>query len=105
MTHPLAARDARTEVHARIKAVHRRYSLLPPSQSQPVLRSSSPRRPGILVPMKLGEALFVAWCAWIGSLMVGSVVVLVLDKSEWRVAVGILSLLIGLLAFVYSMRM
>ena len=52
--------------------------------------------------MKLGKALFVAWCAWIGSLMVGSVVVLVLDKSEWRLAVGILSLLVGLLAFIYS---
>ena len=105
MTHSLAARDARTEVHARIKAVHRRYSLLPPSQSQLVYRSSSPRRPGILVPMKLGKALFVAWCAWIGSLMVGSVIVLLLDMPEWRVAVGILSLLIGLLVFIYSRRL
>ena len=54
--------------------------------------------------MKFGKALFVAWCAWIGSLIVGSVVVLVLDKSEWRVAVGMLSLLIGLFAFIYSRR-
>ncbi len=54
--------------------------------------------------MSLGKALFVAWCAWIGALVVGSVVVLLLDKSEWRVAVGMLSLLIGLLAFIYSRR-
>jgi hypothetical protein len=41
-------------------------------------------------------------------LIVGSVVVLLLDKSEWRLAVGmlslLLSLLIGLLAFIYSRR-
>ena len=54
--------------------------------------------------MKIGKALFAAWCAWIGSLMVGSVIVLLLDKPEWRVAVGMLSLLIGLFAFVYSRR-
>jgi hypothetical protein len=58
--------------------------------------------------MKFGKVLFAAWCAWIGSLIVGSVVVLLLDKSEWRVAVGmlslLLSLLIGLLAFIYSRR-
>ena len=58
--------------------------------------------------MSFGRALFVAWCAWIGTVMVGSVVVLVLDKPEWRVAVGMLSLLIGLLAFmlafIYSRR-
>jgi hypothetical protein len=58
--------------------------------------------------MKFGKALFAAWCAWIGSLIVGSVVVLLLDKSEWRLAVGmlslLLSLLIGLLAFIYSRR-
>ena len=56
------------------------------------------------MPMKFGKVLFAAWCAWIGSLMVGSVVVLLLDKSEWRMAVGMLSLLIGLLAFIYSRR-
>jgi hypothetical protein len=55
--------------------------------------------------MSFGRALFVAWCAWIVTLGVGAVVVLLLDKSEWRVAVGTLSLLIGLLAFVLSMRM
>jgi hypothetical protein len=54
--------------------------------------------------MSLGRALFVAWCAWIVTLGVGAVVVLLLDKPEWRVAVGTLSLLIGLLAFVLSMR-
>ena len=54
--------------------------------------------------MKVGKALFAAWCAWIGSLMVGSVIVLLLDKPEWRMAVGMLSLLIGLLAFIYSRR-
>jgi hypothetical protein len=50
------------------------------------------------------SALFAAWSAWIGSLMVGSVVVLLLDKSEWRVAVGMLSLVIGSFAFIYSRR-
>jgi hypothetical protein len=54
--------------------------------------------------MSFGRALFVAWCAWIVTLGVGAVVVLLLDKSEWRVAVGMLSLLIGLLAFIYSRR-
>ena len=54
--------------------------------------------------MSFGRALFIAWCAWIGSLMVGSVVILLLDKSEWRLTVGMLSLLIGLLAFVCSRR-
>ena len=54
--------------------------------------------------MKVGKALFAAWCAWIGSLIVGSVIVLLLDKPEWRVAVGMSSLLIGFLAFVYSRR-
>jgi hypothetical protein len=61
-------------------------------------------RPAILVPMNFGKALFAAWCAWIGSLMVGSVVVLLLDESEWRVAVGMLSLVIGSFAFIYSRR-
>jgi hypothetical protein len=56
------------------------------------------------VLMKFGKALFAAWCAWIGSLMVGSVIVLLLDKPEWRVAVGMLSLLIALFAFIYSRR-
>ncbi len=54
--------------------------------------------------MKFGKALFAAWCAWIGSLMAGSVIVLLLDKPEWRVAVGMLSLLIGFLAFIYGRR-
>ena len=39
-----------------------------------------------------------------GTLAVGSVEVLLLDKSEWRVAVGMLSLLVGLVAFIYSRR-
>ena len=54
--------------------------------------------------MSLRKALFVAWCAWIGTLVVGSVVVLLLDEPEWRVTVGMLSLLIGFLAFVYGRR-
>ena len=54
--------------------------------------------------MSFSKALFVAWCAWIGTLVVGSVVVLLLDKPEWRVTVGMLSLLIGFLAFVYGRR-
>ncbi len=54
--------------------------------------------------MSLGRALFVAWCVWIGTLVVGSVAILLLDKTEWRVAVGMLSLLVGLLAFVYGRR-
>jgi hypothetical protein len=33
-----------------------------------------------------------------------SIWVLVLDKPEWRAAVGVSSLLIGFLAFVYSRR-
>jgi hypothetical protein len=54
--------------------------------------------------MKLGKALMVAWGAWIGTLLVGSVVVLLLDKPEWRTTVGILSIVIGFLAFVYVRR-
>ena len=55
--------------------------------------------------MSFGKVLFVAWCAWIGTLVLGSVVILLLDKPEWRVTVGTLSLLIsGLLAFIYSRR-
>ena len=54
--------------------------------------------------MSIGRALFVAWCTWIGTLVVGSAVLLLLDKPEWRVAVGMLSLLIGFLAFIFSRR-
>jgi hypothetical protein len=54
--------------------------------------------------MSFGRAPFVAWCVWIGTLVVGSVVILLLDKTEWRVAVGMLSLLVGFLAFVYGRR-
>ncbi len=54
--------------------------------------------------VSFGRALFVAWCVWIGTLVVGSVVILVLDKPEWRVAVGMLSILLGFLALVYSRR-
>jgi hypothetical protein len=59
---------------------------------------------GRLTFMGFGKALLVAWSAWIGTLLVGSVVVLLLDKPGWRGAVGILSILIGLLAFVYLRR-
>jgi hypothetical protein len=54
--------------------------------------------------MSFGKALFVGWCAWIGTLVAGSVVLLLLNKPEWRVAVGMSSFLIGLLAFVYVRR-
>ena len=54
--------------------------------------------------MGFGNSVFVAWGAWIGTLLVGSVVVLVLDKPEWRMTVGILSIVIGFLAFVYVRR-
>ena len=54
--------------------------------------------------MSIGRALFVAWCMWVGTLVVGSAVLLLLDKPEWRVAVGMLSLLIGFLAFIFSRR-
>ena len=47
------------------------------------------------MPMSFGRALFIAWCAWIGSLVAGSVAILLLDKSEWSLAVGALSLLFG----------
>ena len=79
--------------------------MFPPTVATELLRSPSSRRAGILMLMSLGKALFVAWCAWIGALVVGSVVVLLLDRPDWRVAVGMLSLLIGLLAFIYSRRM
>ncbi len=54
--------------------------------------------------MSFGRALFVAWCVWIVTLVAGSVAILLLDKPEWRVAVGTASFLIGLLAFVYVRR-
>ena len=54
--------------------------------------------------MSFGRALFVAWCVWIGTVVVGSVAILLLDKTEWRVAVGMLSILVGFLAFVYGRR-
>ena len=52
--------------------------------------------------MSFGRALFLAWCTWMGTLVVGSVVVLLLDKPEWRVAVGMLSLLTGFLVFIFG---
>jgi uncharacterized transporter YbjL len=67
-------------------------------------RSSSLIKPSILTFMSFGKALFVGWCAWIGTLVAGSVVLLLLNKPEWRVAVGMSSFLIGLLAFVYVRR-
>ena len=39
------------------------------------VRGSISAQPAVVL-MNFGKALFVAWCAWIGSLMVGSVVVL-----------------------------
>ena len=54
--------------------------------------------------MSFGRAVFVAWCVWIVTLVAGSGVILVLDKTEWRVAGGMLSLLVGFLAFVYGRR-
>ena len=54
--------------------------------------------------MSFGKAVLVAWGAWIATLLVGSVVVLLLDKPEWRTTVGILSVLLGFLAFVFVRR-
>jgi hypothetical protein len=54
--------------------------------------------------MSFGKSVLVAWGAWIGTLLVGSVVVLLLDKPEWRTTVGILSILLGFLAFVFVRR-
>ena len=50
--------------------------------------------------MNFGKVLFVAWCAWIGTLVLDSVVGLLLDQPELRVAVGgMSSLLTGFVAF------
>jgi hypothetical protein len=49
--------------------------------------------------MTFGRALFLAWCAWMGTVAAGSVVILLFDKPEWRVAVGMLSFLIGIVVF------
>ena len=57
-----------------------------------------------MMSMSFGKALFVAWCAWIGTAVVGSVALFLLDKPEWRLAVGMSSLLIGFLAFLYCRR-
>ena len=54
--------------------------------------------------MSFGKSVLVAWGAWIGTLLIGSVVVLLLNKPEWRMTVGILSILVGFLAFVYVRR-
>ena len=98
-----AARGALTEVGGKTRAITDSPGFYP-VLLQPVERSSSPRQPGILVLMSFSRALFVAWCAWIGSLVVGSIVLILLDKPEWRVAVGMLSLLIGFLSFIFSRR-
>ena len=103
ITRSSAAKGAITEADGKIKAITDNSGYYPVLW-QPVERPSPPRRPGILMFMSFGRALFVAWCAWIGTVVVGSVVVLLLDKPEWRVAVGTLSLLIGLLAFIYARR-
>ena len=54
--------------------------------------------------MSFGKSVLIAWGVWIGTLLVGSVVVLLLDKPEWRTTVGILSILLGFLTFVYIRR-
>ncbi len=54
--------------------------------------------------MSFGKAVLVAWGAWIGALLVGSVMIFLLDKPEWRTTVGILSILLGFLTFVYIRR-
>ena len=54
--------------------------------------------------MSFGKSVLVAWGAWIGTQLIGSVVVLLLSKPEWRMTVGILSIFVGLLAFVYVRR-
>jgi len=54
--------------------------------------------------VSFGKALFAAWCVWIETLVVGSIMVLLLDKPEWRASVGVSSSLIGFLAFVCTRR-
>ncbi len=54
--------------------------------------------------MSFGKSVLVAWGAWIATLLVGSAVVLLLDKPEWRTTVGILSILLGFFTFVYVRR-
>jgi hypothetical protein len=54
--------------------------------------------------MSFGKAVLIAWGAWIGTLLVGSVIIFLLDKPEWRTTVGILSILLGFLTFVYIRR-
>jgi hypothetical protein len=103
MTPSWAARSTATKVDSKITAVTdgaRNASV----QLELAQRSSSLRRPSILMLMSFGKALFVAWCAWIGTLVAGSFVILLLDKPEWRVTVGMLSILVGILAFVYNRR-
>jgi hypothetical protein len=78
--------------------------MMPLVKVQACERSSPLIKPSILTLMSLGKALFVGWCAWIGTLVAGSVVLLLLNKPEWRVAVGMASFLIGLLAFLYVRR-
>jgi hypothetical protein len=60
--------------------------------------------PEVLMLVSFGKALVVAWCVWIGALVVGSIMVLLQDKPEWRASVGVSSSLIGFLAFVYTRR-
>jgi hypothetical protein len=60
---------------------------------------------GRLAFMGIRKALFVAWCAWLGVLIVGWVVVLLLDEQEWRETVGVISLVVGFLAFIFARRM
>ena len=81
----------------------RRASLLPPAGATWAALAAI-WRTRYTIFMSFGRALFVAWCVWIGTLVVSSVVMLLLDKTEWRVAVVMLSILVGFLAFVYSRR-
>ena len=71
-----------------------------PLPLQPGLTSLPWGRPDTHIFMSFGRALFVAWCVWIGTLVAGAVAILLLDKTEWRVAVGMSSLLVGFLALV-----
>src|SRR5919107_6377236 len=75
--------------------------MMPLVKVQACERSSPLIKPSILTLMSFGKALFVGWCAWIGTLVAGSVVLLLLNKTEWRGNVGEGAFLNGLLFFVY----
>jgi hypothetical protein len=51
------------------------------------------------------RSLFIAWCAWLSVLIVGSIVELILEEQEWRETVGVLSVVVGILVYFVAKRM